>query len=96
MAFTETITADGQSASFIAEGPFSVHLSGVFGGGTARLQIRKPGGADYEDVVSADKTAADDFEVLYNGTNTFRFDVSGSTSPSLYILVVGKRVEEVS
>lgn len=96
MAFTQTITADGQSASFIAEGPFTVHLSGTFGSGTAKLQIRKPGGVDYEDVATSDKTEADDFEVLYNGTNTFRFDVSGSTSPSLYILVTGKRVEEVS
>tara|TARA_R110000850_G_C9996087_1_gene467962 strand:+ start:14006 stop:14290 length:285 start_codon:yes stop_codon:yes gene_type:complete len=89
MSFSETITADGVSGEFIASGNFRVHLSGTFGGGTITLQQRMNSG--FEDLQDTPQTAISDYilESLDVNAGVYRFNVTGSTTPSLNATVFG-------
>lgn len=88
MAISETLTADGQSEPFTATGDFKIHIKGTFGGGT--IIIEEKIGAAFEPIIGTEKTADSDdvFDAAGIG-GIYRFDLSGSTTPSVTITVNG-------
>jgi hypothetical protein len=90
MAFTETLTADGQTAELIAFDDFQLHVKGTFGSGT--IVIQQVIGGNFESLAETQITA--DFDKIFqliklsNG-NVYRFDLSGSTTPSITITALG-------
>lgn len=94
MAFQHTFTADGQSDDFIAQGPLTIHQKGVYGSGSVVLQLRIPGGGTYDDLTDTAQTADNDQEVLMNGQNVYRLDMSGSTTPSVVVTVMAENIRK--
>jgi len=90
MSFTETLTADGQTNEFVAVSNMRIHLAGTFGSGAVVLQEKQPDGS-FDTVVDSSKTADSDyiFESLNDNSGVYRFDLSGSTTPSILIVVRG-------
>jgi hypothetical protein len=94
--FTDTLSADGQSDTFRIPGPsFTIAARGTFGSGTVKLQVSFDG-TNWQDVTdgttAASMTAAAQLVVDLGRLNPDhgyigRFDLSGSTSPSLTVEV---------
>jgi hypothetical protein len=88
MAFSETLTADGQSDAFVAPGEFVVHLKGTFGSGTIKLQREING--EFESITGRNSTSDDDYIYGLPGDGgTYRFDLSGSTTPTIATTALG-------
>ncbi len=88
MAFTAALAADGQTGEFTAAGSFRVHLSGTFGSGTVTLQQKINN--TFADLVGTAQTADSDFilDSLEDG-GIYRFDLAGSTTPTIALNVLG-------
>lgn len=88
MAFTAALAADGQTGEFTAGVSFRIHLAGTFGGGTVTLQQSING--TFEDLIGTEQTADSDFifDSEDNG-GIYRFDLAGSTTPTIAINVFG-------
>jgi hypothetical protein len=95
MSFTQTLSADGQTSTFLINGDVRVHLNGTFGGGTVTLQQSIDG--TFEDLVGTAQTADSDyiFENLTKNGGVFRFNLTGSTTPTIAITAFGA-VREIS
>lgn len=89
----QTLTADGTTDIKTFVGPVRLSLTGTFGGGTAKLQVRDPGGT-FVDVANGSFTAATDtlFDFPEQSSNDLQIDLSGSTTPALVIWIQGKQV----
>jgi len=87
--FTAELAADGQTGEFTATGSFRVHLIGTFGAGTITLQQKINN--TFEDIIGTAQTADADyiFESPDEG-GIYRFDLAGSTTPSLVLSALGK------
>jgi hypothetical protein len=88
MSITETLTADGETAEFIAAKDFRIHVTGTFGSGTLIVQEKING--VFEPVTGTEKTAAysQGFNSLGVG-GVYRFSLSGSSTPDIDITVIG-------
>ena len=90
--FSHTFTADGnQTLSYNSrndrfDGELIVHGSGNFGGGTFKIQFRSIDG-EWKDVAKSELTENFDKIVTLPIDNEISFDLSGSTSPNLYLQV---------
>jgi len=88
MSISETLSADGQTGEFIAQGDFRIHVEGDFGGGTLSVQEKING--TFELLVGTERLV--DFDELFDSAGIggiFRFNLSGSTSPTLNTTVSG-------
>lgn len=84
------VTANGQTQTFdVRSGKLHVHISGTFGSGTAKLQMKSDSGTDWLDLQGASwSAAADDIvELGPQSVNTVRLDLSGATSPDLTVIL---------
>lgn len=77
-----TLTADGSSDWTPAKGPFHLHLSGNFGGGTAQLEFKDTLG-NTRSIANGSLTTASDKRVSTGFNTEVRITLSGSTSPAL-------------
>jgi hypothetical protein len=90
MAFSETLTADGQTAELIAFDDFQLRVKGTFGSGTIIIQQEIDG--VFESLAETEITADTDkiFRLIkISNGNVYRFDLSGSTTPSIKITALG-------
>ena len=87
----QTLSADGDSNEHVCYGRVHLHLSGGFGGGTAKLVLIDGNGVD-RDVASASYTAATDaiFDFPARALTRLYVNLNGATTPTL---VVGLRGE---
>ena len=77
-----SLSADGSSEWVPAKGPFHLHLSNDFGGGTATVQFKDVDG-NIRSITNASFIAAVD-KLISTGFNTdVRVTLVGSTSPDL-------------
>lgn len=81
------ITADGDTEEFRLLDDTRLHGSGGFGGGTVTIEEKLEG--VFTTVVGFSNTAAFDeiMDVIENGV--YRFNVAGSTTPTLKLIVSG-------
>lgn len=88
MAILETLTADGPTDEFTAQGNFRIEVDGDFGGGTFTVQEKIDG--IFKSMPGTEKTLAfsEAFDLLGVG-GIFRFNLSGSTSPNLNTTAIG-------
>ena len=82
----QTLSADGQTTDRQYVGPVRVSLSGDFGGGTAKVEVKDPSD-NWIDVAGTSKTSAADFVIDFaeDALNDLRVDLSGATSPALVV-----------
>lgn len=102
MQLIDTLTADGNSAVWYVSTPHkgTVHLTGTFGSGTAKVQISRDGTTYYD--FSAQNSAGTVADVAYTEDEIKAFDpfasgyyrivLSGSTNPSIKIFVTGSHI----
>ena len=83
-----TLSADGQTAWVVVVGPARVSITGTFGGGTAQIETKDPGG-NAVDMADGSFTEAADKRIDFppNSRNEIRVDLSGATSPALVVWV---------
>lgn len=95
MSFTQTLSADGQTNEFLANGDVRVHIKGTFGSGTVVLQQKING--TFETLVGTAQTADSDYiyENLEKNDGVYRFDLSGATGPTVAISAFGN-VRDIS
>lgn len=87
------LTADGNTDEFSLSGTMRVNVSGTFGSGTLTLQQEVPAqSGNWVDIENSDKTALADYIFDGVGVGRYRFNLSGSTSPSLTVLAIPGRV----
>ena len=92
--YTETLSADGQTAWQTFIGPIVLKLTGAsFGGGTAKLQERNTEG-DPVDVALGSFVAATHkvFDYPEGSVNELRVDLAGSAAPDLPITIQGRQL----
>lgn len=81
----QTLSADGNSAAVTANHKVHVHLSGDFGGGTAKVQFQDEGGT-WRDFAGASYTAAADALIELGKSNySIRINLASSTTPALIV-----------
>jgi ribosomal protein L21E len=85
----QTLSADGNSSAITTNDKVHVHLSGSFGGGTAKVQYMGENGTWY-DIAGASYTAAAD-EIIELGKSQYnlRVNLASSTTPSLVVNLRG-------
>lgn len=86
--FTAELSADGQTGDFTAPGGFRVHLIGTFGAGTITLQQKINN--TFEDIQGTAQTA--DADYIFDSPDEggiYRFDLAGSTTPSIVLTALG-------
>ena len=90
--YRESMSGDGQSTALEVGGPVRLSLTGTFGGGTAQLQTKDPGG-NWVDVANGSFTAVTDtlFDFPLEANNEVRVDLSGSTTPALVVWIQAHR-----
>ena len=88
-SITRTLSADGQTDPVVIFGDFQVHTTGTYGGGTTVLQKNIPG-IGFETLVDTDNTVAADDAVSNSEQNTYRIDLSGSTTPTVVVTFTGR------
>lgn len=81
------ITADGDTEEFRLLGETKLKGFGGFGGGTVTL-LEKIEGV-FEDVVGLSETAAFDEVLTVVENGVYKMNVSGSTTPTLTLVVTG-------
>lgn len=88
----QSLTADGDTVVTEYVGPVRVVLSGGFGGGTAKLQVRDPDGLAV-DVVNGSFTEAADkvFDFPADSLNILSVNLAGSTTPTLDAWIQGRQ-----
>lgn len=81
----QTLAADGNSSQVRCNHKVHVHLSGDFGGGTAKVQYMGENGTWY-DIAGASYTAAAD-ELIELGKSNYdiRVNLASSTAPALVV-----------
>lgn len=91
----QTLTADGNTAARVYVGPVKLSITGSFGGGTAKLQVRDPSGA-LVDIANGGFTSATDtiFDFPDNSSNVLSVNVAGSTTPALAIWIQGRSMSQ--
>ena len=90
MAFNRTLSADGPTDPFKAVNDVRIHGAGTFGGGTVALQEKQIDGT-WEDIVDGSFTAAyDSFAEIGVEQATLRFNLTGSTAPSITVSAKGE------
>ena len=95
MAINRSITADVSAPqAFRVNGPFIIHGSGGFGGGTVQLERRQLDGT-FVDVVSATYTAAFDDEITATVNDVYRLPMDSSTTPTVVIEITNATNEPV-
>ncbi len=84
----QTLTADGQTTYVKVVGPVRISITGDFGTGTAKVQVKDPSDAAV-DVANASYTAAADLYLEFppKAINEIRVDLSGSVNPALVVWV---------
>lgn len=85
---TMTLTADGQTAEFVVDGDFLSHTTGTYGGGTTVLQMKQLD-ESFDTLVDTDNTVASDDVITNIGQNTYKYDLSDSSSPNIVFEVTG-------
>lgn len=85
----QTLTADGKSDEFTANGSFRVSATGTFGGGSLTLEEDLRGDDSWTTVDRTADTA--DVGYIVDGlvVSRYRFDLTGATSPSITITTKG-------
>jgi hypothetical protein len=84
----QTLSADGNSSSVAVAHKVHVHLSGTFGGGTAKVQFQGEDGT-WRDIAGASYTAAAD-EIIELGRSQYniRVNLASATGPSLVVILL--------
>ena len=88
MSIKRTLIADGKTSIFIIKGDFQVHTSGTYGGGTTTVEMQQPDGT-FETLADTDDTVAADYIVSNEGTSSYKVDITGSTTPSVSVVITG-------
>ena len=90
MSFNRTRASDGPTKEFHAVNDVRIHGDGTFGGGTIVLQEKQIDGT-WQDVVAASYTEEFD-DVFACGVEpaTLRFNLSGSTAPTINLSARGE------
>ena len=85
----QTLAVDGNSNSISTADKVHCHVSGTFGGGTAKVQFKDEGGT-WRDIAGAAYTSAAD-ELIELGSSQYdlRVNLAGSTSPALVVILRG-------
>ena len=93
MSFSDSFTADADSPNqFQATGSIRVHAEGTFGGGTLTLQEFQPD-ETWDDVDGSAKQQDGDYIFDVLSLSTFRFSLTGSTTPTISVVVKGAIVK---
>lgn len=84
----QTLAANGQTEYVKTVGPVRVSITGDFGSGTAKVQMKDPSDAAV-DVANASYSAAADayLEIPLNAINEVRISLSGSANPALVVWI---------
>ena len=86
---TGTLTDNGDTPELKGEGTFEQCLfKGDFGGGTVELQISQDNGAVY--YPTGDKFSANASFMIDPSKATYKFTLSGATSPSISFAIGGE------
>ena len=90
MAFNRTLSADGASDEFKGVNDVRIHGAGTFGGGTVALQEKQIDGT-WADLVDGSFTADYDVRARIGVEQaTLRFNLTGSTAPSITVSAKGE------
>lgn len=81
------VTADGDTEEFELLGNAEIRGTGGFGGGTVILEKKVEG--VFGPVAETSQTAAFDKILTVIDSGTYRYNVSGSTAPTLKLIVSG-------
>ena len=81
----QTLSANGNSAARVLDGPGLVRAAGTFGGGTASLQVQLDD-RSFETVESANSETT---WYLDTPGRAYRINLAGATTPSLDCIFVG-------
>ena len=91
----ETLTADGSTAEIQFQGEGTVNAAGSFGGGTLTIEASFDGGTTW--VAQTDGTfTADGTLNIKIGPCYVRTTLSGSTTPSVVVSIVGNDIRKSS
>ena len=89
VATTGTLTADGDTPEIKGEGTYEQCLfKGDFGGGIVELQVSQDNGIVY--FPTGDKFSADASFMIDPSKATYKFTLSGATSPSVSFAIGGE------
>lgn len=80
-----TLTDNGNTGEVDVSGAFTIHLSGIFGGGDFQLEF-KDGSGTWRKINTTLYTFTDiaDVRVDWKENTTFRGVLTGATAPSLF------------
>ena len=91
----ETLSADGSTAALQFEGEGTINAAGTFGGGTLTIETSYDGGVTW--TAEADGSFTLDSTVGFkSGPCYVRTTLSGATSPSVVVSIVGNDVRKTS
>ena len=90
--YTKNFTGNGDSDEVEVYGACHFHVSGDFGGGTCKLQIKDTLDGTFRDIANASHTVAADqlVEFPQRALSVVKANLAGSTSPDLYVMIRGE------
>ena len=82
-----TLSANGTTEEFQAQGDIMLHGSGTFGGGTVTIEQKLDNA--FVAVAGFSHTAAFDEVMTVADSSVYRYKLAGSTNPALKLAVAG-------